>query len=170
MTTFMLFRTVILSSEIISCKSRLLSWCKCAKSLSMIVKSLPFIEITFVSFGRFAGMCCRFAWSQDILSSVFDWTILEVTIRTWPLNQNGPESINITWTDFMAGPPFTIRSCIYFLLVLIKLKSFFNKSSPRPGIEPGPPGWKPGILTPRPSGKLYNCIRYAYIKQSVKIN
>ena len=27
-----------------------------------------------------------------------------------------------------------------------------NKSTPRPGIEPGPPGWKPGILTPRPSG------------------
>ena len=26
------------------------------------------------------------------------------------------------------------------------------KKSPRPGIEPGPPGWKPGILTPRPSG------------------
>ena len=77
MTTFMLFRTVILSSEIISCKSRLLSWCKCAKSLSMIVKSLPFIEITFVSFGRFAGMCCRFAWSHDILSSVCDWTIIE---------------------------------------------------------------------------------------------
>ena len=27
-----------------------------------------------------------------------------------------------------------------------------EKESPRPGIEPGPPGWKPGILTPRPSG------------------
>ena len=27
-----------------------------------------------------------------------------------------------------------------------------SKNSPRPGIEPGPPGWKPGILTPRPSG------------------
>ena len=26
------------------------------------------------------------------------------------------------------------------------------KNTPRPGIEPGPPGWKPGILTPRPSG------------------
>ena len=26
------------------------------------------------------------------------------------------------------------------------------QKSPRPGIEPGPPGWKPGILTPRPSG------------------
>ena len=27
-----------------------------------------------------------------------------------------------------------------------------EEKSPRPGIEPGPPGWKPGILTPRPSG------------------
>ena len=27
-----------------------------------------------------------------------------------------------------------------------------EKGAPRPGIEPGPPGWKPGILTPRPSG------------------
>ena len=27
-----------------------------------------------------------------------------------------------------------------------------QKNTPRPGIEPGPPGWKPGILTPRPSG------------------
>ena len=29
---------------------------------------------------------------------------------------------------------------------------FCYKNTPRPGIEPGPPGWKPGILTPRPSG------------------
>ena len=28
-----------------------------------------------------------------------------------------------------------------------------NNSVPTPGIEPGPPGWKPGILTTRPYGK-----------------
>ena len=32
------------------------------------------------------------------------------------------------------------------------------KNAPRPGIEPGPPGWKPGILTPRPSGTDYTHI------------
>ena len=31
---------------------------------------------------------------------------------------------------------------------LIEKKSF----SPTPGIEPGPPGWKPGILAIRPRG------------------
>ena len=30
-----------------------------------------------------------------------------------------------------------------------------QKDAPRPGIEPGPPGWKPGILTPRPSGTCW---------------
>ena len=36
-------------------------------------------------------------------------------------------------------------------------KSQLNgKSTPRPGIEPGPPGWKPGILTPRPSGTWWS--------------
>ena len=37
--------------------------------------------------------------------------------------------------------------------IVTSLYEFSNrKSTPRPGIEPGPPGWKPGILTPRPSG------------------
>ena len=32
---------------------------------------------------------------------------------------------------------------------------------PMPGIEPGPPGWKPGILTVRPHGTVMSdCIRY----------
>ena len=31
----------------------------------------------------------------------------------------------------------------------------FDKVS-RPGIEPGPPGWEPGILTTRPSGRWWN--------------
>ena len=39
------------------------------------------------------------------------------------------------------------------------------KNSPRPGIEPGPPGWKPGILTPRPSGTCH-----LKLKQNIWIN
>ena len=30
-----------------------------------------------------------------------------------------------------------------------------KKYAPRPGIEPGPPEWESGILTPRPSGRYY---------------
>ena len=30
------------------------------------------------------------------------------------------------------------------------------KKPPNPGIEPGPPGWKPGILTTRPIGNWYD--------------
>ena len=34
---------------------------------------------------------------------------------------------------------------------------FIKKSeSPTPGIEPGPPGWKPGILAIRPCGMMKN--------------
>ena len=32
-----------------------------------------------------------------------------------------------------------------------------KKNPPNPGIEPGPPGWKPGILTTRPIG---TCVDY----------
>ena len=43
-----------------------------------------------------------------------------------------------------------------------KIDDYSVKNAPRPGIEPGPPGWKPGILTPRPSGtddiRSRNCI------------
>ena len=31
-----------------------------------------------------------------------------------------------------------------------------QKCIPMPGIEPGPPGWKPGILTTRPHRNLKN--------------
>ena len=30
-----------------------------------------------------------------------------------------------------------------------------KRDSPTPGIEPGPPGWKPGILAIRPRGMVY---------------
>ena len=33
-----------------------------------------------------------------------------------------------------------------------------KKNPPNPGIEPGPPGWKPGILTTRPIGTSYALI------------
>ena len=35
---------------------------------------------------------------------------------------------------------------------LISVKKDCKKRSPTPGIEPGPPGWKPGILAIRPRG------------------
>ena len=35
---------------------------------------------------------------------------------------------------------------------LISVKKDCKKCSPTPGIEPGPPGWKPGILAIRPRG------------------
>ena len=34
----------------------------------------------------------------------------------------------------------------------------WKKESPTPGIEPGPPGWKPGILAIRPRGMSYHSI------------
>ena len=37
-----------------------------------------------------------------------------------------------------------------------------HKNAPRPGIEPGPPGWKPGILTPRPSGTEWGTFKGEY--------
>ena len=37
----------------------------------------------------------------------------------------------------------------YFIMKELKRKKSF---SPTPGIEPGPPGWKPGILAIRPRG------------------
>ena len=42
------------------------------------------------------------------------------------------------------------RISIYLTVNFLTLKeSFF----PTPGVEPGPPGWKPGILTARPCGR-----------------
>ena len=35
---------------------------------------------------------------------------------------------------------------------------------PTPGIEPGPPGWKPGILTTRPNGNLTTMLSYSSIR------
>ena len=37
----------------------------------------------------------------------------------------------------------------YFIMKELKRQKSF---SPTPGIEPGPPGWKPGILAIRPRG------------------
>ena len=37
------------------------------------------------------------------------------------------------------------------------IKRAFAKKLPTPGIEPGPPGWKPGILTTRPLWDLHIC-------------
>ena len=43
-----------------------------------------------------------------------------------------------------------------------------KKDSPTPGIEPGPPGWKPGILAIRPCGMVkddeFNTAIYFWIK------
>ena len=63
----------------------------------------------------------------------------------------------------------------YFLKFKLKLNKLFwcdnakdnAKNSPRPGIEPGPPGWKPGILTPRPSG-TDSCSLYLNFKSVSK--
>ena len=41
------------------------------------------------------------------------------------------------------------KKVVYFYANKIKRKSFKNKF-PVPGIEPEPPGWKPGILATRP--------------------
>ena len=40
-------------------------------------------------------------------------------------------------------------------IVMLRIHLYFYKSKivvPIPGVEPGPPGWKPGILTARPYG------------------
>ena len=45
-----------------------------------------------------------------------------------------------------------------------------NKKIPIPGIEPGPPGWKPGILTTRPNGIRYPQQFLAFICRQSNIN
>ena len=42
------------------------------------------------------------------------------------------------------------------------------KCPPRPGIEPGPSGWKPEILTPRPSGTRFSGVFVRVKKQNLK--
>ena len=63
-----------------------------------------------------------------------NWWKLRPHCRTsksaiWPLGNLGSSTVFVNWS-----------------------KVGNQKNAPRPGIEPGPPGWKPGILTPRPSG------------------
>ena len=44
------------------------------------------------------------------------------------------------------------------------MKNWRKCRVPTPGIEPGPPGWKPGILTTRPNGKsAWKCFNKADI-------
>ena len=44
-----------------------------------------------------------------------------------------------------------------FLSELLNIPFQGNKNAPWPGIEPGPPEWESGILTPRPSGTWCLC-------------
>ena len=44
-----------------------------------------------------------------------------------------------------------------FLSELFNIPFQGNKNAPWPGIEPGPPEWESGILTPRPSGTWWLC-------------
>ena len=46
-----------------------------------------------------------------------------------------------------------------FIFVFQSKKKDYKKFSPTPGIEPGPPGWKPGILAIRPRGIVGKLLR-----------
>ena len=41
-----------------------------------------------------------------------------------------------------------------------------QKRIPMPGIEPGPPGWKPGILTTRPHRNLFKVVLYVVLNNT----
>ena len=52
-----------------------------------------------------------------------------------------------------------MKECVVLVDFFYSQKKFY---SPTPGIEPGPPGWKPGILAIRPCGidKIFTCERW----------
>ena len=45
-----------------------------------------------------------------------------------------------------------------------KFATILNHCIPIPGVEPGPPGWKPGILTARPYGSRCSYSTQLYLK------
>ena len=60
-----------------------------------------------------------------------------------------------------------LKSVILLLLMSQKLNKYFLlKIVPTPGVEPGPSGWKPDILTVRPRGM--DALKWKSINKNVK--
>ena len=57
---------------------------------------------------------------------------------------------------------------LYYLLRGLSKWFFSDKNTPWPGIEPGPPEWESGILTPRPSGNDFQFSRLLLILKSLE--
>ena len=77
--------------------------------------------------------------------------------RRW---YNGQHScLPSSWSGFDSRPT-QYFSCLIWIACwaafanknskVLSMRKLFSKSFPLPGIEPGPPGWEPGILTTRP--------------------
>ena len=58
------------------------------------------------------------------------------------------------WTNFLYTQNFNYLTkwCNFQTK---KKMAFSNKIIPTPGVEPGPPGWKPDILAVRPRGMMF---------------
>ena len=49
---------------------------------------------------------------------------------------------------------FFLQNVVYRFYTNLERKSCHKTKRTSPGIEPGPPGWKPGILAIRPCGMI----------------
>ena len=70
-------------------------------------------------------------------------------IRNW-------NALEIYWDCKKLLSEKIAHPCWFIAMPATTLDEVVFDKVPRPGIEPGPPGWEPGILTTRQSGRWWN--------------
>ena len=88
---------------------------------------------------------------KRINAQIFGWILVSAIQYTHTMH----------WTNYLFWKSIELAICF----VCVQDLSPF----PAPGIEPGPPGWKPEILTTRPCGRRPQVVLKCYIKFTCNI-